>query len=197
MTLKKLCSTLAFLAIAGSAQAAIVTYDISVEVTAAPTAPGSFGATNPWDFSGVSFPHTYNGTFDADDTTLGPISNLNLTIGGLDIFTTHPNVISNTFNPNTEQLLLGLLDPTRGESFVGFGDLFGAGALDNYTAAIENNSTAPIDPFYFSTQNWAGTFSITAPTPPPPPGTTPEPTTLSMALLSLGLFAARYTRQRK
>jgi len=180
----KVFSLLLFLAYSSVSHAALISYDISVEVTSTPLAPGSF-ASNPWNFTSSVF----NGTFTADDTVSGSISNLNLVIGGLDIAATHTSFIQNIFDPLTLVLSFGALDPSGNESAVFIGSTFGIGAPANYAVAIENNSFSPLDPFYLNTQNWVGTYTVNA------DHNVPEPT--SIALLGLGLAGLGFSRKKK
>lgn len=162
-------------------QAAIVSYSISVQVTTAPNAPGAY---IPWSFA--SLPSTFVGTFDADDTVAGPISNLSLSIGGVDVAAAHPIVFDNNFDPATRTLTWAAIDPSTFLSAVALGS-FG-GAPSNYTAGIDSTLTGPFDPYYGSTQNWGGTFTVNQ---------VPEPSTL--AICGIGACAAgiRSARRRR
>ena len=171
----------------GTANATLITYDIDVTVASDPNTPGSF-ASNPWSFG--SLPGVFSGTFTADDTVAGLISNLNLIIGGLDIATSHPNVFVNSFDPGSLLLTYGALDTLASESFVGFGNLVGFGSPTNYAVAVQNSLSAPIDPFYSSTQNWVGTLGIT-------PTNVPEPTTLDLFAVGLAGFGIRRRESAK
>ena len=192
-----MCLAVAVLVVAptGQVQAAIIQYTISVHVTAADASPGSFVS---WAFSGV--PATFSGTFDADDTVTGSISNFALTVGGLDIATSHPDSeeAENNFDPTSLLLDWGSYN-TPVNSFVGFGDLADVGFIEgasppvNYVVAIEDNDDLPLDPFYNYTQNWVGTYSITGGGAGGEP--IPEPGTL--ALLGLGAAAAGLAKRRR
>lgn len=190
MVAKVLLATLAVvvLTLPAISNANVIQYDIVVTVTAAPNAPGSF-PSNQWVFPNPpGLPTTYLGTFDADDASVGgQISNLMLTIGGLDIASTHPVVTDNSFDP--VQLLLDYIayDKSGQESSV----IFGAPpAPSNYTAAIQNNAVPPGDPYYAFSQNWVGTVAITPSTFP-----VPEPTTF--ALLGVAFAGLGFARRRK
>lgn len=179
---------IALLMMISDLHAGIMPYQITVEVTAAPTVPGTF-PSNPWSFpDGV--PATFVGTFDADDTVPGPISDLALTIGGLDIASTHPLVpipdLDFEFDPSSLTLVYVGVDPSGAESAVIFG-AFDDIVPANYAVAIQNSQTPPIDPFLGSTQNWVGTFSVVS--------AVPEPT--SLAIWSLMGFVAVGQRRRR
>jgi len=171
--------------------AAVIRYDITVGVSAAPNSPGSF-PSNQWAFSSV--PALFAGTFDADDAAVGPISNFALVIGGLDIAFSHPGVSVNSFDPSTLTLGWAQFDPTGLESVVAFGALV-RGAPTNYAVAIEDNTvTTPLDPFHGTTQNWVGTYAVA------PSAAVPEPASLTMfGLGAVGLVAGaiRHRRQAK
>ena len=173
-------------------QAGMMQYKISVQVTAAPK-PNGQAVT--WTF-GI-LPTTFIGTFEADDTVAGPISNLALTIGGIDIGATHLSSFastSNTFDPASLLLDWGGYNSSF-FSFIGFGDntdpgIFpGASPPPNYVVALEPLMDQALDPFYGFNQNWVGTYSITP---------VPEPS--SFALLGMGVMGLcgyRLRRQRE
>lgn len=168
--------------------AALMEYTITVEVTAAGFVPGSY-PSNPWSFGSV--PATFVGTFDADDTAIGPVSNMALTIGGLDIAATHTVPYPSMFDPNTLLLRWVQTDPIAA-SFVVFGAIAPSIPV-NYAVAIEGTSSAPFDPYLGATQNWVGTYSVA-------PSAVPEPA--SVTLVGLGAFgliagAIRRRRQQK
>ncbi|MCO8124875.1 PEP-CTERM sorting domain-containing protein [Stieleria sp. TO1_6] len=177
---------------AGQVQAGIIQYTISVNVTAADGAPGTFVQ---WDFS--SIPSVFTGTFEADDTVTGSISHFELTVGGIDIATSHPDTLgsgNNLFDPSSLLLDWGGYN-TFGDSFVGFGDLadptLPTSSPANYVGAIEATDLFPDDPFYQYAQNWVGTYSIV-----PSASAVPEPS--SFAIFSgLGLVACRIRRRQR
>jgi hypothetical protein len=162
----------------------IVQYTLTLNVTAADAAPGSF-ASNPWFFGAT--PAIFIGTFDADDTVAGAISNFNMTVGGMDLALSHPGTSDNFFDPGTLELVWLQYDPSLGESAVGFGTTpFSGGAPANYAVAIENSGTGPIDPFYGFTQNWVGTFSVA-------PSGVPEPSMVAVFCLgAIGMMTGKY-----
>jgi hypothetical protein len=171
----------------------LMTYEITVNVTTAPNAPGSF-PTNQWSFG--SLPSVAVGTFEADNAFAGQISNLQLTVGGLDIATSHSFVVGSFFDPVTLTLQYGAYDPTALESFVGFNVSYSGNQPSNYVAAIQNTDSSvigPPDPYSPQyTQNWAGTFSIS------PVPAVPEPGSLTLlGLASLGAFGWMKARQVK
>ena len=175
------------IATAGQVQAAVVSYSINVQVTAAPNAPG---ASTPWSFT--SLPSTFVGTFDADDTAPGPISNLSLSIGGVDIVDYHTLVQFNLFDPTTLTLGWGASDPGNATG-VGLGSL-ALGVPSDYAVGLQGGSLGPNDPYYSSTQNWVGTFTIN------PSSPVPEPSTLAVfgiGACAAGIRSARRRRREK
>jgi hypothetical protein len=182
------------IATAGQVQAAVVSYSINVQVTAAPNAPG---ASTPWSFT--SLPSTFVGTFDADDTAPGSISNLSLSIGGVDIVASHTFVQFNLFDPTTLTLTWIATDPTSTITGVGLGAL-GSGMPSDYAVGLQavglqGGSLGPFDPYYNnSTQNWVGTFTIN------PSSPVPEPSTLAVfgiGACAAGIRSARRRRREK
>lgn len=186
--LSQLVALLAVLiATAGQVQAAVVSYSISVEVTAAPNAPG---LNFPWSFT--SLPSTFVGTFDADNTVAGAISNLSLSIGGIDIVASHTIVIENSFDPTTRTLTWAATDPGNNSGVV-LGSYLGVAPLD-YAVGVEDTPTGPYDPYYGLTQNWVGTFTIN------PSSPVPEPSTLAVfgiGVCAAGIRSARRRRREK
>ena len=148
----------------GTAEAKVITYNIDVTVTEAPNAPGS-DSSALWNT--LDTPVTYSGTFTADDTIAGPIDNLNLTIGGLDIssvFVQWPTSPTK-FDPATLQLD-SWLTTWDGKHFVIIGDLQDAGIFPvNYVVALDESTSGPFDPYVTAfasssqtySQNWVGT----------------------------------------
>lgn len=187
--LSQLVALLAVLiATAGQVQAAVVSYSINVQVTAAPNAPG---ASTPWSFT--SLPSTFVGTFDADDTAPGPISNLSLSIGGVDIVDYHTLVQLNLFDPTTLTLSWVATDPTNNITAVGLGSYY-PGMPSDYAVGLEGTGFLPADPYYGSTQNWVGTFTIN------PSSPVPEPSTLAVfgiGVCAAGIRSARRRRREK
>lgn len=175
------------IATAGQVQAGFIGYTITVNVTAADVAPGSFDS-NPWSFSSV--PSSFLGTFDADDTVVGGISNLVLTVGGLDIAVSHPVEAVNSFDPNTLILSWSQIDPSFSGFKVGFGPIGLLGTPSNYAVAVERSFRSPRDPFYQSPQNWVGTYSIA-------PSTAPVPEPSSLALFAIGACVAGLGPRRR
>lgn len=169
----------------GTANAAVMTYNIDVRVTAAPLAPGSF-TENQWSIP--STPVTYHGTFMADDTNIGAISNLNLTIGGVDIASSHIGLHANSFDPGTLQLNYNVSNWDY-PSYIAFGQPMGFMLPPaNYAVAFDAVAFSPIeDPYYGAAQNWVGTVSITQ--------AVPEPSTV--LLLGIGVLGMAYKSRRK
>ncbi|MFN6140634.1 MAG: PEP-CTERM sorting domain-containing protein [Planctomycetota bacterium] len=187
--LSQLVALLAVLiATAGQVQAAVVSYSINVQVTAAPNAPG---ASTPWSFT--SLPSTFVGTFDADDTAPGPISNLSLSIGGVDIVDYHTLVQLKRCDPTTLTLSWVATDPTNNITAVGLGSYY-PGMPSDYAVGLEGTGFLPADPYYGSTQNWVGTFTIN------PSSPVPEPSTLAVfgiGVCAAGIRSARRRRREK
>ena len=153
--------TVLAVAVPNSASASIKTYAISVTVTSAPNAPGAF---EPWTFG--TLPETTQGTFNADDTASGFISNLQLTVGGLDIATTLPFQFINSFDPSTLDLLFIAVNSAGDSAVVLTSGFIGPGG---FAEGIDSTLTGPFDPFFGNTQNWEGTIQIQG---------VPEPSTL-------------------
>ena len=130
------------------------------------------------------------GTFQADDTVSGPISSLALTIGGLDIATSHPSINTNVFDPGTLTLSFTAYDPANIHTLVFF-NFFGAPT--NYVAAVEANVSGIVDPYEGNTQNWAGTFSISS----SPPGAVPLPAALPLFAAGLGALGLLGRRRKR
>ncbi|MFN9627770.1 MAG: PEP-CTERM sorting domain-containing protein [Planctomycetota bacterium] len=182
------------LAMSENADSAVINYTITVSVTAAPNAPGSF-ASNPWSFGQtptLSTPATFVGTFEADDSVVGPISNLVLSIGGLDIATSHPLQADNSFDPINLILTSFWIDSYQLQSGVIFGNV-GSGAPANYAVAIQNTNTPPLDSFHnINTQNWVGTYTIA-----PSTQAVPEPSTLAIFGIGAGIAGLKARRRKQ
>ena len=157
-----------------SCEAEIVDYEIRIDVTAAPNTPGTF---IPWDT--ILVPEIFVGTFQADDTTAGPISNLSLVVGGINIGDTFTVANLNTFDPTTDTLRWTQFDPL-GQSIVSLGS-FVAGIPNNYAVGLELGGAGPVDPFFAQTQNWVGTVSISESL-----SSVPEPSCLCVLFAVLG-----------
>lgn len=184
--LKNLCQCIpltAALLLTPPSQAEIITYSIEVTVTAAPTAPGTF-ASNPWHFD--ELPALFSGTFEADDTAVGQVSNFQLVIGDIDIAALHVAVNTNIFDPRTRLLEFFAFQADL-ESFVSFGGF--RDAPDDYAVAMQNTSFSPTDPYVFdATQNWVGSLRI---------GVAPAPSTYLLLALGLTGFATRRRARRR
>ncbi len=159
-------------------EAAPVNYLLEVTVTSAPNAPGTY-IDNPWNFG--SLPLVFQGTFTADNAVSGSISNLQLVIGGIDVAATHTYAAASDFNPATLALKM-LLQSLDSAVLLGSVGTFGAPA--NYAVAVQAGNLAPVDPYYSNTQNWVGTFSVTA---------IPEPA--AMLLTAAGTLAVLVRRR--
>ena len=81
------------------ATATPISWNIEVTVN---TAPGGLGFGPAFTFG--TLPESFSGTFTADDTLSGPISNLSLTVGGVDIPSAFPIPFTNSFNPTANEL---------------------------------------------------------------------------------------------
>jgi hypothetical protein len=161
--------------------AAQISYDIVVTVTSVPNSPGTHA---PWTFGGL--PAVFHGTFVADDTAVGPISSLALTIGGVDVAATHPLAVVNAFDPGTNLLNYVTLIGTF-QSGVGFGS--NAVAPVDYVVAADTSAVGPLDPYYGGAtyQNWVATYAVTA---------VPEPGTMWLLAGGAGIFALAARRRR-
>lgn len=142
-------------------------YNIYVTIPDTPQTNGNF-PVNHWKIR--STPVTYAGKFTADDTVAGPISNLHLVIGGVDI-ARYFSFINSYFDPASLELtLVASISISEASNSPNALVLFGNFSLppatksptSNYVAAIEpNNQGGTLDTYYGVTQNWAGTIIIT------------------------------------
>jgi hypothetical protein len=182
-------AVLCFVAIAtGTTQAAVIQYTITVNVDTI-GAPGSFGG-NQWSFP--SGPASFVGTFDADDSAIGAISNFSLTIGGLDLaMSLTGSSTVNSFDPFINYLGWSQYDALDSEYLTAFGGVWGGPS--NYAVALENNDAAPLDPYQPYTQNWSGTYSIAPIVSVPDASST---LTLLVFALTAGVVARRRFIQR-
>lgn len=150
----------------GTANAKIIKYNIDVTVE----------NMEPWPSFGVEWsipftPITYQGTFTADDTVAGEISNLNLTIGGVDIASNFLFVDINSFDPGTFKLNYNALSD------------FAPTALSFYSDGL-----AIADDFDLGLPYWTGTFSITE-------AAVPEPS--AVMLMGIGALGVGYIKRRR
>jgi len=158
---------------ASSAQGAIISWDITVEITTINRSPGF----EPWTFG----PTTSTGTFRADDTATSSVTDLALFIGGLDIGAVFAIPVgANTWNPTTGVFDWSGLNLAT-NSLVSF-ELGVPGSV----RATESNSVPPLDPILQNTSNWIGTYNVVQ---------TPEPG--SLMLLAIGAVAATVTRRKR
>jgi hypothetical protein len=164
------CSLLTLLALfaSGTANAKTETYTIDVTVTGSPYG-GEDSYVKQWSF--CCTPETYSGWFTADDTIAGPISNLHLIIGGVDLAKNF-SISASYFDPSSLELSLAATDSIYGNSTAPNSlILFGNFSLppapksttSNYVAAVEpNHEYGTLDAVYGVTQNWFGTLIVTA-----------------------------------
>ena len=174
MTMRRsgFCSILTLLALltSGTANAKSEIYRIDVTITRSPNQDGD-NSTQQWQLR--STPETYSGCFTADDTIAGPISNLHLVIGGIDIA---KNFVfkDSYFDPASRELNLAATDAvpdnsTAPNAMVLFGNYSLPQAANsqttNYAAALEpNKQEGTLDTYYGVAQNWSGRLIITADT---------------------------------
>jgi len=174
------------------ASASTVTYKIYVTVDSAPNLGGLTSSSPIYAFG--SFPTTFVGSFDADNDVAGSITNLALTIGGVDIASTFDSYFYSLFDPHTFNLVLSA------QFFGGFqenvalgssGGLLGTSPA-NYAVGLMNCNCGPIDPYFggSNTQMWVGSFVVG-------PSSVPESTSLQFLLLgAVALLARRRSIQR-
>jgi len=186
--IKTLLCSLALVALAlGTVRANETEYTITVNVSADGFSPGSF-ADNQWSFpSGV--PATFVGTFEADNSAVGAISDLSLVIGGLNLASSNPAVAENSFNPFTDQLTWEGYDVNYANSLVTLGVI-----NPIYAVAIQNSNMNPLDPYYGDTQNWVGTFSVAPGSPSSVPDGGATVVMLGSVLAGLGVLRRRISR---
>ena len=159
--MKLLSLALLFGALTTPLPAALYTYNIDGLVTNAPNSPGSF-PENPWTFTSV--PESFSGSFVADDTTPGSITNLSLVIGGIDVPALHPEVLINIFDPATLRLFWAGLDASRDTSFISLGNTTNTPGVP-FDRAVATQNTDPVllppeDDIFETTINWEGTFAV-------------------------------------
>ncbi|NTV66915.1 MAG: PEP-CTERM sorting domain-containing protein [Chlorobaculum sp.] len=149
----------------GTANAKIITYNIDV------TVKDFVPELSFWiDWSIPFTPTTYQGTFTADDTVAGEISNLNLTIGSVDIASSFSFFDINTFDPGSFKLNYDAIPD------------FAPAALTFYSDGL-----AIAEDFDSGLPYWTGTFSITE-------SAVPEPS--SVMLLGIGILGAGFINRR-
>lgn len=171
--------------------AATYLYQIDGVVTNAPNVPNVFPEGPQWDFT--NNPFTFSGTFEADDTWVGPIANFQLKIGGVDVSTFHPEndiatlnggsgVDTNFFDPTTNALRWAGIDTNFFTSFISIGQTAQTSPPDRIVAIqfTDPQILPPGDPIYVATVNWEGTFGVTKTSQVPESGST-------FAIASLGL----------
>ena len=99
----------------------------------------------------------------------------------------------NLFDPTTLTLSWVATDPTNSITGVGLGS-YDPGMPSDYAVGLQGGSLGPSDPYYGSTQNWVGTFTIN------PSSPVPEPSTLAVfgiGACAAGIRSARRRRREK
>lgn len=176
------------------ASATTIQYTITLDVT---NVSGFVNAFLPAPYSFPAVPATFVGTFDADNTAAGAVSNFQLVVGGLDIATTYDKTFlcapCGTFDPITRTLQYDFPGRETDVLFGRFGGpISGRVSPADYAVAIENDITTPPlgDPFLDFVYDWSGTYGIVP---------TAEPSTamlIAAGLLFVFVIRARFARSR-
>lgn len=168
--MKLLSASLALVGLVAPVSAISFSYEISGIVTSAPNVPNAFPEGPQWD---LAVGNTFFGSFIADSTTPGPVSDFALEVGGIDVPAFHPeNTFPladgsagelNFFDPSTLSFRWAGIDTDRITTFVSIGESVQGIQPDRIVAIqfTDPQIIPPGDPTFLTTINWEGTFSVT------------------------------------